>query len=518
MPSSFSQPRPERLDRVSPEDNVVIIGGGPAGLTAAYQLSKGNIPCMVLEKDQTVGGISRTANYKGFLFDIGGHRFFTKVKAVEDIWHEILSDQDFRVCARLSRIYYNRKFFPYPLDPIYTLQHLGIVKSLGILGSYLKSQCLPELPENNFERWVSNRFGKRLYRIFFEAYTEKVWGISPKEISSEWAEQRIKDLSIPTLLKNALFKVGSKNGSVIKTLLHEFHYPRLGPGMMWESAARLVAHKGGRVRLGANVEKIYWSKGRVDALEILVNGRRETTPAWQVISSMPLRELLQKFEPRVPSVYREAAERLRYRDFLTVALIINKPQVFPDNWIYIHDPEVKVGRIQNFKNWSAEMVPDQQKTCLGMEYFCFEGDGLWSANDSDLVELAKQELETMGLAKISDVEDGTVVRMPKAYPVYDQTYRDALGEIRQFLSGLHNLQVVGRNGMHKYNNQDHSMLTALLAVENIQGAHHDLWSVNVEQSYHEEGRSDSTQNEDVSALNSTQPQVPEPLDRKSSPS
>ncbi len=499
---------------MSPKERVVIIGGGPAGLTAAYQLSQGNIPCVVLEKDHTVGGISRTVNYKGFLFDIGGHRFFTKVQAVEDIWHEILSDQDFRVCARLSRIYYNRKFLPYPLDPIYTLRQLGIVNSLGILGSYLHSQCFPELPEDNFERWVSNRFGKRLYKTFFEAYTKKVWGIPPNQISSEWAEQRIKDLSIPTLLKNAIFKVGSKDGSVIKTLIHQFHYPRKGPGMMWEAAAHLVAKKGGRVRLGASVEKIYWSKGRVDALDISINGRLETIGTWQVISSMPLRELLQKFEPPVPPEYLEAAERLRYRDFLTVALIINRRDVFPDNWIYIHDPDVKVGRIQNFKNWSADMVPDHNKTCLGLEYFCFEGDGLWSAEDADLLELGKRELEMIGLANSSEVEDGTVVRMPKAYPVYDQSYREALGTIRQFLVTLNNLQVVGRNGMHKYNNQDHSMLTALLAVKNIQGAQHDLWSVNVEESYHEETRDDYLEDEDFSALSATQPKVPVSTERK----
>lgn len=470
---------------------------------------------MVLEKDQTVGGISRTVNYKGFLFDIGGHRFFTKVKAVEEIWHELLSDEDFRVCSRLSRILYNRKFFPYPLHPLYTLRNLGIFNSLGILGSYLQSQCFPQLPEDNFERWVSNRFGKRLYRIFFETYTRKVWGISPHQISSEWAEQRIKDLSIPILLKNAFFKVGSQNGSLIKTLLSQFHYPRKGPGMMWEAAAHQVVKKGGRVRLGARVEKIYWSKGQVDAIEISVNGRRETISAWQVISSMPLRDLLHKFQPRVPSIYLDAAARLRYRDFLIVALIINKRDVFPDHWIYIHDSDVKVGRIQNFKNWSAEMVPDQNKTCLGLEYFCFEEDGLWTAKDSDLIELGKQELETLGLARASEIQDGMVVRMPKAYPVYDHTYHEALAEIRLFLDGLKNLQVVGRNGMHKYNNQDHSMLTALLAVENIQGASHDLWKVNAEHAYHEKGPDDPLQNEDFSALSSTQPKVPESLGRKS---
>ncbi len=509
MSSSIPSQSHDSIDRVSPEEKVVIIGGGPAGLTAAYQLSKGNIPCVVFEKDHTVGGISRTVNHKGFLFDIGGHRFFTKVKAVENIWHEILPEEDFPLCHRLSRIYFNRTFFPYPLDPVVTLRCLGIWNSIRIFGSFVTARCFPEVPEDNFERWVTNRFGKRLYELFFKTYTEKVWGIPPNQLSAEWAAQRIKDLSLLTLITNALFKVRSKKGAVIKTLIDQFHYPKYGPGMMWEAASDIVTKQGSQVRLGVSVEKILWSNDRVDAIVIKTAEHRETIRGAQFISSMPLRELIQKFEPQLDQEFLHAADRLHYRDFLTVALIIRKRDLFPDNWIYIHDPEVKVGRIQNFKNWSPHMVPDQNKTCLGLEYFCFEGDGLWSAKDADLIELGKKELETIGLAKTADIEDGVVVRMPKAYPVYDHTYQEALAQIRKFLDGLENLQVVGRNGMHKYNNQDHSMLTALLAVENILGAHHNLWTVNADQEYHEEMRTDGAMGDkDMAILDATQPRVP----------
>ena len=497
-------------DHPSQEENVIIIGGGPAGLTAAYQLSKAGIQSTVLEKDKMVGGLAKTVNYKGFRFDIGGHRFFTKVKSVEKIWHDVLTKADFLHCRRLSRIYYNRTFFRYPLKPLDTLLGLGIGNSVLIFISYLLAQCFPQVPEHNFERWVSNRFGKRLYKIFFKTYTEKVWGIPPHQISADWAEQRIKDLSLPTAIKNALFKHGSQKGQVIKTLIDEFHYPKHGPGMMWETVAEFAERNGSQIRLGASVERILWSKKRVLAIEIQTNGQREVVRGTQFISSMPLRELIHKFAPPLAQPFLQAAKQLHYRDFLIVALIVRKRDVFPDNWIYIHNPEVKVGRIQNFKNWSAHMVPNSSQTCLGLEYFCFKGDGLWSASDQDLIELGKKELELMGLATRADIEDGTVVRIPMAYPVYDHTYREALACIRQFLDGLENFQSVGRNGMHKYNNQDHSMLTAMLAVENIAGANHDLWRVNADQAYHEEMTSrEATAVDDLAALAATQPRVPE---------
>lgn len=491
---------------------VIVIGAGPAGLTAAWELSKAGVESIVLEKDSVVGGLSRTVNYKGFLFDIGGHRFFTKVKVVEDMWRAVLPDGDFLRRSRLSRIYYNKKFFYYPLRVTNALLGLGIWNSLLVFASYLWVQLRPEKQEETFEQWVSNRFGKRLYRIFFKTYTEKVWGIPCSEISAEWAAQRIKGLSLLTALKNALIKgpAGDKT-SVIKTLIDAFDYPRQGPGMMWETVARLVQQQGSQIHLGATVERIFWTNNKVDAIEIKVNGRRELIRGTHFISSMPIRELIQKFEPVLPDEVLQASKGLNYRDFLTVALIIDKPEVFPDNWIYIHDPSVKVGRIQNFKNWSPHMVPDPSKTCLGLEYFCFEGDGLWTMPDAELVDLGKKELEILRLVRASEIEDGTVVRMPKAYPVYDSTYRESLKTICQFLNRIDNLQLVGRNGMHKYNNQDHSMLTAMLAVKNILGGDYDLWKVNADQEYHEEitGR-EAEANREYALIASTQPCVPVP--------
>jgi len=467
---------------------VVIIGAGPAGLTAAYTLSKAGIQSIVLEKDQTVGGLARTVNYKGYYFDTGGHRFFTKVESVENIWKEVLGE-DLLQRDRLSRIYYNKKFFYYPLRPINALLGLGVWNSILVLLSYLRSQLFPSKEENTFEQWVSNRFGRRLFKIFFKTYTEKVWGISCKDISAEWAAQRVKGLSLMTALKNAIIANQSNQKDkrkVIKTLIDKFDYPKFGPGMMWQKLAEIIHRAGSKIYLGNEVEGIRWSGNKVEALELKRNGQVELLYGSDFISSMPIREVLQKFKPQVPKEVLDAANDLKYRDFLTVALIIKKPMLFPDTWIYIHDPDVKVGRIQNFKNWSPFMVPDPNQTCLGLEYFCYEGDELWNMPDEELIKLGKKELETLGLANKNDMEEGTVVRMPKAYPIYDMTYRESLEVVRQFLKQLDNLQLVGRNGMHKYNNQDHSMLTAMLSAENILGANHDLWAINVEQEYHEE--------------------------------
>ncbi|HEY0380272.1 MAG TPA: NAD(P)/FAD-dependent oxidoreductase [Pyrinomonadaceae bacterium] len=491
------------------DKKVVIIGAGPAGLTAAYQLCKAGVRAVVLEKSETVGGLARTVNHEGYHFDIGGHRFFTKVKAVEDIWREVLAEDEFLRRPRLSRIYYDKKFFPYPLRAFKTLVNLGPWNTLLILLSYLKARLRPA-PDETFEQWVTNRFGRRLYRIFFKTYTEKVWGIPCREISAEWAAQRIKGLSLPAAIKNIFLKVSPrKKEKVIKTLVDEFDYPRLGPGMMWQRMAEVVARRGCEVSLGAGVERIIWSDGRVDAVEI-AGACRETVSGSHFISSMPVRELVRKLSPAAPPEVLEAADRLHYRDFVIVALVVNRPEVFPDNWIYVHDPGVRLGRIQNFKNWSPDMVPDQGKTCLGLEYFCFEGDGLWTMTDPEMVALAKKELAALGLAAPAEVEEGVVVRVPKAYPVYDSGYRQSLAVVRSFLESLPNLQLVGRNGMHKYNNQDHSMLTAMLAVENILGARHDLWEVNAEQEYHEEAAARRRHEPgDWAHLASTQPKVPE---------
>ena len=486
---------------------VVIIGAGPAGLTAAYELCKEGIESVVLEKDDVVGGISRTVNYKGYLFDIGGHRFFTKVKAVDEMWREVLGEQKFLRRSRLSRIYYNKRFFYYPIRALNALWGLGLWNSALTMASYMKAQMFPSKTEKSFEDWVSNRFGKRLFNIFFKTYTEKVWGIPCNEISADWAAQRIKGLSLVATIKNALLSSQpTKKGDVITTLIDAFDYPEKGPGQMWEMVAEKIQRNGSHLKMRSSVEKIAWKKGKVTELVIDADGTRESVAGTDFISSMPVQELVRKMTPKPPANVLQAAERLGYRDFLTVSLIVNKADLFQDNWIYIHDSTVKVGRIQNFKNWSPDMVPDPSKTCLGLEYFCFEGDGLWTMADADLVKLATEEVGCLGLVDPKDVEDGAVVRMPKAYPVYDSVYAGAVNTIREFLAGLDNLYLVGRNGMHKYNNQDHSMLTAMLSVKNILGAKYDVWEVNVDNEYHEEV-SEETRRE-IPSLASTQPMVP----------
>ena len=410
------------------------------------------------------------------------------------MWKEVLA-KDMLHRKRLSRIYYNKKFFYYPLRPLNALSGLGIWNSMMILVSYLYAHTFPYKNEATFEHWVTNRFGKRLYNTFFKTYTEKVWGIPCSEIQAEWAAQRIKGLSLVSAIRNALIKQNQERAgnAVIKTLIDSFDYPMYGPGMMWETVAEIVKDKGSKVHMEADVEGILWDENsrKIEAVEVRVNGEREIFHGGDFISTMPVRELIRKMKPAVPEEVLEAANRLSYRDFLTVALIVNKPKLFPDNWIYIHDPSVRLGRIQNFKNWSPHMVPDPDKTCLGLEYFCFEGDDLWNMPDDELIELGKREMETLKLLNYSDVEDGSVVRMPKAYPAYDSVYREMLDIVLGFVGRISNLHLVGRNGMHRYNNQDHSMLTAMLAVENIYGAEHDLWNVNVEQEYHEEKREET---------------------------
>jgi protoporphyrinogen oxidase len=487
------------------EKDVVIIGGGPAGLTAAYVLAKEGVRSTVLEADSIVGGLARTEEYKGYLFDIGGHRFFTKVSLVDHLWREVLGD-DFITRPRLSRIFYNSKFFQYPLEPMNALFGLGIIETFRCVVSYAWAKLFPAKVEDNFEDWVSNRFGKRLYNIFFKSYTEKVWGIPCREIKAEWAAQRIKGLSLTSVIMNALWpKKKQPKDRVIKTLINEFEYPRRGPGMMWTKAAQLVEAKGSEIFLNTPVTRIRWEPGRVTAVE--AGGK--TYAGDQFISSMPIRHLIEALDPAPPAELRRAADDFHYRDFLTVCIICKGANLFPDNWIYIHDPKVKVGRIQNYSNWSPEMVPDPATSCLGLEYFCFEGDNLWEMKDEALIRQAGDELVYLGLIDRSAILDGTVLRMPKAYPVYDATYQRGIAGIREFLESVPNLQLVGRNGMHRYNNQDHSMLTAVLAARNICGAHYDLWRVNADTEYSEEGQ-EITERE-LEQMQATQPNVPQRL-------
>jgi len=473
---------------------AVIIGAGPAGLTAAYELSKQNASAVVLESDPNyVGGIARTVSYKGFRFDIGGHRFFSKSSEVEDLWTEI-AGEDLLHRPRSSRIYYRGQFYTYPLKPFEALSKLGIVESGLCLLSFLGARLHPAADPRNFEDWVSNQFGKRLFRIFFKTYTEKVWGMSCSEISADWAAQRIRGLSLASAITHALFprRQPKSRSHVVKTLIDTFRYPRLGPGMMWELCTEKVHQLGGEVLLGRRVVGCRFDSAR--NLWIVVartaNGETEEYCGEHLISSMPIRELVAHLEPRLPEPTLIAARSLRYRDFLTVGLIVRDRGRFSDNWIYIHDPGVKVGRVQNYKSWSPEMVPDPAYCSYGLEYFCFEGDGLWTMRDDDLIQLAKEEIQKIGLAAGQDVVDGCVIRQAKAYPVYDDAYQQHVETVREALEqAFPTLHLVGRNGMHKYNNQDHAMMTAMLTARNILAGErkYDVWAVNQDAEYHEAG-------------------------------
>src|SRR5918998_3055290 len=427
----FDTPRFARADRER-ERPVAVLGGGPAGLTAGYLLAKRGRPVIVFESEPQVGGIAKTEVRDGYRFDLGGHRFFTKSQEVNDLWHEVMKEE-FLKRPRQSRIFWNGKFLKYPLDGMDVIRQLGPVELVRSGCSYLWAALKPKGKEENLEQWVSNRFGKRLYRHFFKTYTEKVWGVPTTELRAEWAAQRIKGLSFFSAAKAAF--LGNK-GNKIKSLINEFHYPRFGPGQMWETMADEIIAHGGEVRLNSPVTKLEVRDGRIVAIEA---GGERIEPS-EVISSLPLRATVGLAGEAAPNDVVEAAQGLRYRDFLTVALVIDGEDLFPDNWIYIHDPDVRVGRIQNFRSWSPWMVPDQSKASVGLEYFCFQGDDLWEMDDDKLVELGKRDLGQLG-----------------------------------------------RNGLHRYNNSDHSMLTAMRAVENItKGTAHDIWAVNAESVYHEE--------------------------------
>jgi protoporphyrinogen oxidase len=478
--------------------DVLVIGAGPAGLTAAYCLTREMPSVLVIEKDPVyVGGISRTVRYKDYLFDIGGHRFFSKAKDVVDLWHEILPD-DFIERPRLSRIYYGGKYYSYPLSAFEALTNLGVIRSAACVLSYAYARANPIADPKTFHQWVRNQFGEKLFSIFFKTYTEKVWGMSCDEISADWAAQRIKGLDLGVAIRNALMRAikpkrpaKTADGAVVKTLIESFQYPRKGPGMMWEAAARKIQKQGGTLLKGRELKNLSYDANRKlwTAEATLANGSTERYTACHVISSAPVRELVETISPRPISLLH--ARALRYRDFLTVALMVKKDNLFPDNWIYVHDPKVKVGRVQNFSSWSPEMVPAGM-SCLGLEYFCFEGDQLWDSSDEDLIALAKKEIAQIGLIDAADVIDASVVRQPKAYPVYDDAYRHNMEMIRLDLeSSFPTLHLIGRNGMHKYNNQDHAMMTAMLTARNILAGErlYDVWDVNEDAEYHEAGAS-----------------------------
>ncbi len=457
-----------------------VLGAGPAGLTAGYVLAGAARPVVVFEADRQVGGLARTVERDGYRFDLGGHRFFTKSAEVERLWDEILGDE-LLVRPRLSRILWRGRFIEYPLQLADVIRKLGPLELSRCFTSYAAALARPRREAESFEQWVCARFGRRLFELFFKSYTEKVWGVPTSEIRAEWAAQRIRSLSFARVVRAALLN----DAGDLHSLIDEFRYPRLGPGQMWDAMATEIVGSGGELRLDARVARVEFSGDRVVAVE--AGGER--VPTRHVISSLPLRDIVTIADPQPPPAVLAAAQGLRYRDFITVALVVGGDDLFPDNWIYVHDPEVRVGRIQNFRAWSEAMVPDRGHTCVGLEYFCFEGDDLWNAPDAELVARATRELDAIGLADAGRVEAGYVVRVPKAYPIYDAEYESRVRTIRDWLEQIENFQQIGRNGLHRYNNSDHSMLTALRAVENAcEGATHDLWSVNADTAYHEEGQ------------------------------
>jgi len=472
---------------------TVIVGAGPAGLTAAYQLAKEGVPVVVLENDPDyVGGISRTVNYKGFRFDIGGHRFFSKSRDVEDLWTEIAGDLMLER-PRSSSIYYRGQFFAYPLKPFEALSKLGFFESILCVLSFVKARLRPtpnpsrlrtgwsissaSASSASSSRPTPRKSGACLARrsrgLGGAAHQGIVAGIGHKARPAAQAKTRNRK-------------------DIVKTLIDTFRYPRKGPGMMWEACAGKIRQMGGEINLGRSVVGCRFdslSKSWIVTARTAA-GEEEEYRGEHLISSMPMRQLVAQIQPPLPDAAVTAAQSLRYRDFLTVGLILREQERVADNWIYIHDPGVKVGRVQNYKSWSPEMVPDPSYCCYGLEYFCFEGDGLWSAPDSELIALAKKEIEHVNLGLEADVLDGCVIRQPKAYPVYDDAYLQHVATIRQALEEhCPNLHLVGRNGMHKYNNQDHAMMTAMLTAKNIMagGRKFDVWAVNQDAEYHEAG-------------------------------
>lgn len=474
---------------------VAIIGAGPAGLTAGYLLAKKGFAVTILEMDEKyLGGISRTVEYKGFRFDIGGHRFFSKNEDVNKFWDEILKEE-FIQTPRLSRWYYRGKFFHYPIRPFELLKVFGILESVLIVSSYLKAKIFPIKPEVTLADWCINNFGKHLATPFFINYNKKLWGINPSKLSKDFTLQRIKGVSFTGTILNSIKSLLKIQDKTSKSFIETFKYPKLGPGMLWEKVGKLIELNNGKIVLGAKVTKVVvegWKVGRLEYVrgEKVEDCKVERLECDYVLSSMPLKELIHSIEPEPSKEILKAADNLCYRDFITVALMIDKEKMPPDNWIYTHDEHIKAIRIQLYKNWSKFMVPDKSKSCIGFEYVCLEGDELWSKSDKELIELAKSELEFLGFANDNEIIDGSVVRMKNVYPMYLLDYSEHVNKIKHYLQNLtksYSLQPMGRCGLHRYNNSDHSMMTAFLCVKNILGeGNFDQWIVNSDAEYHEE--------------------------------
>jgi len=457
---------------------VVVAGAGPAGLAAALALVRAGREVVVVEREAEVGGLARTVERGGYRFDLGGHRFFTRVPEVRALWEELLGP-DMLVRQRRSRILFHGRYFDYPITARSALRGLGPLESARILASYLSAKVRPVRPEVTLADWLVNRFGARLFETFFRPYTEKVWGQPCETIGAQWAAQRIRGLS----LRAAVADMIRRGSGGQRTLVTEFLYPRLGPGMLWDRMRERIVAAGQRVLTGHRVLAIRHREGAVHEVEVEGAVGRLVVPASHVVSTIPLRDLARALDPAPPDEVAAAAAGLRYRDFLVVALILDGPDPFPDTWLYLHDPGIRAGRVQNFRAWSPEMVPVPGRTCLGMEYFCTAGDETWSLPDAELIEVALSDLDALGIGALPRPAAGHVVRVREAYPVYDGDFVERVETVRRGLAPFANLQVAGRNGMHRYNNMDHSMLTGLLAARNVLGESHDLWAVNADEAY-----------------------------------
>ncbi|MBN1865251.1 MAG: FAD-dependent oxidoreductase [Victivallales bacterium] len=461
---------------------VVVIGAGPAGLAAAFGLSvKNNVKCVVIEKDSIAGGLSKTLEHNGFRFDIGPHRFFTKNKEVAALWQDIMGD-DFLVCKRCTRIYYDNIFFSYPLRPLEIVFKLGLVKSVLVALSYIKRRLFPLVPEDSFSSWVRNRFGDRLYGIFFHDYTKKVWGVEPGNISADWAAQRIRALSFSKVVKDMLGLSGvDKQTSLVSC----FNYPRLGAGQMCEAMASEIIKSGSEIIFGAEVVSIFVSDGRVCSVAFRQHdGQQISVDVEAVVSSMPLDDLVRALEPAKPEV-TAAADSLSYRSLVAVTLMFDKPLLVADHWIYINSSDVKAGRMNLFHNWSESMAPEGSSS-IELEYFCNDTDPMWTAPDSELKQSAMEDISKIDFLKNLTPSDFKVVRYHKSYPCYFGKYREAVSSIRAHLSTIVNLLPVGRYGQFRYNNMDHSVETGMLAAKAILGHKVDVWAVNEDAEYHEE--------------------------------
>lgn len=492
------------------DKTAIIIGGGPAGLTAAYELlKKSDIRPIVLESYSMVGGISRTEYYKGNRMDMGGHRFFSKSDIIMNWWKTILPIEDVQhtpekedklmlIRQRLSRIFFLRRFFNYPVSlSLNTVRNLGFVRLVKIGCSYISIRLFPRKKEQSLEDFFINRFGKELYKTFFKDYTEKVWGIECSAISADWGAQRVKGLSVSKAIGHAVKSIFRTSKSIEQketetSLIEQFLYPKLGPGQLWEEVARQITELGGEIRLNHTVKEIIVDNQQITGVKVIgPEGTEITLKGDYILSSMPIKDLIRSLSCRVPENIKRISEGLVYRDFMTVGLLLNqlklKEKIVPDTWIYIQEREVKLGRLQIFNNWSPYMVADRDKIWIGLEYFVNEGDEMWNMEDEKFIRFAIEELSSIDIIHQDDVLDAHLIRVPKAYPAYFGSYKE-LPEVTGYLSGFENLYLMGRNGMHKYNNQDHSMLTAMAVVEcitNPQKNKMDIWSINTEEAYHE---------------------------------